>query len=327
MADLLAAIEQLGPRSYDMHNVDRSLDNGLVQAYLRRLPPQSVWTKLVYHILKNTLYVPFSTFKRELFKCVNLFLRKNQDPYYIIIDCKKYGSDIWLLHLIFPLIRKDPNLKGVVDKDGVLNHNNYLILDDCIYTGSQIVGIIEELSTSSARSFFNIVCPYATRHGMDFINSEAKEKGNDCGFYTAVVLDDRVMNDMYQKLFHTELNTLVPNSYDYNMMMHSIMDKCPIILSYGAYPIYFDHKVAGYFSSYPSIYLEGACFDGDSTKPTDFMGPLFRIQPTRERIEYIRLLHVELLNRQTDGPCDSGDSKKRGLNIFKAHENETSLKN
>jgi hypothetical protein len=49
--------------------------------------------------------------------------------------------------------------------------------------------------------------------------------------------------------------------------------------------VYFDHKVAGEFSTFSSVYLQGKSPNGYS------YGSLFKVNPSREKIEELARLY------------------------------------
>jgi hypothetical protein len=277
---------------------------------LDQLPANNIWTELASFIIKNTEYVPFAKFKAALFRAFDLFKSRNKELYYIIVECNKYGSEFWLLHLLSPELFNDPNLIGLVTTANDISKlyekcTNFLIIDDCIYTGSNVSNTIADFTRfknhRNVNLNFHIVTAYLQDSGAENILIELDDV-TQAFFYTPNILFSELMKNKYKKLFPKELNGLELKSKEFNIRMNKILDQCPLYINYGAYPIYFDHKIADAFSSFPSIYLEGGIFN-QRNKMVDFLGPLMDTTPTREAIDYVKLLHLHLLNRDSESPC------------------------
>lgn len=247
--------------NWDMTPVDRSFDPVKVNEYLSLLhePDRS----FVRELLDKTLYVRYNLFKEALVSSYKKFENAiGRDEFYILLPTNKVGSEHWIVAILWPALRH-LNVKGIVNKDSdmVINDvTNVVIFDDAIYSGQHTMGTIDELTFNLPNSRllkFHLIIPYVTVSGVKSIYS----MGIKMQLYAQSKLPN--LSDLM------DIGKYYSDAYLYKFGIE--IPNLP--------PIYFDHKVAGPFSTYSPIYLEGK-IPGDGN-----YGSLFKSNPSREKIE------------------------------------------
>nr|QBK90171.1 MAG: uncharacterized protein LCPAC102_00840 [Pithovirus LCPAC102] len=232
-------IDQLSILNLDMDPVDRSIDQTKVNNYLNSIQDFKI-KEITQLIIDNTTYINFNTLKNELIKQVN----KLPNNINILFDTRdKVGSEHWLIVLIWPWI-KNKVIKVINTFTDIDNDYPILIIDDAIYSGHYMMGVMDMISYEY-KQFNNIswnapfknkfigMVAYASKNGIEGINRNSKYMGADILIYT----DNIIAN----------ISQLIPN-YN-NDYMHKNFG-----IENDNVPIYFDHKIAGKFSSFPNIY-------------------------------------------------------------------------
>lgn len=271
----------------DMAPVDRSFDPVKVQNYLSRMsePDRS----FIQELLNRTTYIKYSDLKQALFQSFQSFKQKiGQQEFYLMLPAGKFGSEYWLVALLWPQIRT-MNLKGIIkDTDNFQPQGptNILVIDDAIYSGARMVEMFENITQGNRQKskFFNfhLVVPFITQRGTDYILGVCKNLGASAtvfGIYYLPSLESIINIES----FYPPQPSLYEDYEEY------IVD---VILSRFGIPgldmpaVYFDHKAAGEFSTFSSVYLQGRLPDGTS------FGPLFKVNPSREKIEQLAQLYA-----------------------------------
>jgi len=205
-----------------------------------------------------TKYISYNTFLTELFKSVDemlerykisninvlqFYLSNNDNENYI------YKSGFWVFNHIKAYIQLyiNPYIKN---KFKIINENDInkfnlnipvIIADDASYSGSQISIYIEDFTNKTCNIF--ILIPFISKKAIKMINIAFKENKINGGIY------------------FNEISNFIM------MPIHELMEEEKIIKLFkyysingtniNQYPIYFDHKVADSYSSFPLIYSYG----------------------------------------------------------------------
>ena len=244
------------------HDGRRFIYDDVHNAYLAEL--DTIDRKDVERLLDSTFYIDWSQMIRMARSSVARFLDDvGGEPYYILLSWK-FGSEDLVIAKIWDLLEAS-NLIGFIDYDDpwIYEQNaNVLIIDDAIYSGQNMTDQIHNLVTSNEDVEIDIyiVVSVSASNGIGMIRVEV----------------DMLSGRRY------ELRKLCPKSFDsdtpiYNVNLRGIyttlLEGVPTFSDdfrnrFGAQcvlqvPLYFDHKVAGLFSSYPQIYLDGHVSDGE----------------------------------------------------------------
>ena len=272
---------------WNMKPVDRSLDKGKIKEYLSRFTDEND-KKFIKELLSNTLYVNFKEFKTALIKSFNMFKEKiGMEEFYILTPSTKIGSEDWLIALLWKEL-KNLNMKGIltINSDIPLKKNtNILIIDDAIYSGVNTVSTIDNFTYDLANAenktvsqigeyfTFHLVIPFYTENGMEKnIKPFCKLYNINIEFYGIYEVPTLLKLIDIHKYYGDDVDSVLSNKFGIQLV------DMP--------PIYFDHKVAGYMSTYSSIYLLGKIPNSSS----DF-GHLFKVRPSREKIEELSDLY------------------------------------
>lgn len=200
-----------------------------------------------------------------------------EQPFYLVLPTDKIGSEHWLAALLWPQLR-EMNLVEIVDKYYPFSMDQryrLLILDDAIYSGHHIIGTIDELTYKLAGEWNISQSEVAAHFKVDvvtpFINMNGASEMNR--FATGMNISITIYS-VYQLLplsAYINLQDYYPDEYLFTQKFGSDILDSP--------PVYFDHKVAGYMSTFPGIYLEGRVPDKTN------LGPLLKELPSRQKIE------------------------------------------
>lgn len=123
--------------NWDMNPIDRSFDPIKVQNYLSMMsePDRS----FIRELLNKTTYIRYPEFKQALLQSFEAFKQNiGQQEFYLLLPAGKFGSEYWLVALLWPQLRT-MNFKGIIkDTDNFQPQGvtNILVIDDAIYSGA-----------------------------------------------------------------------------------------------------------------------------------------------------------------------------------------------
>jgi len=206
---------------WDMKSVDRSFDQERVRVYL--VGHNDKDTK---NIIEKIRYIPFETFKKELL----LQVAKLPPKFNIFFCTGKWGSENWITVLVWNYIRE--GVQQIITNYDKPVSNNYpvVLIDDCIYSGVNMCSRVDDLrDTKTIEKDHPVICvvPYRSRDGIIQLISE---------YGPVEVYCDNVVDPIFGKC-------------DFERIYSKIgCETCNVI------PIYFDHKIANEFGSFPFIY-------------------------------------------------------------------------
>lgn len=241
----------------------RGLDMHRVASYLNAFPPErSAEKDVATQALAHTHYIPEAEFLNALETSFQKFVENIQNrPFYIYVPVHKLGSEMVLLVHLWSRLRQ-MNVKGFVGAPRsalqctVEGKEEVLIIDDAVYTGINTISKIDELSYESRGKhspenpiIFHLVIPYASVSGKIPLETFTGDQQYVVvhSYYTQVFPIVQCPDEDVQMAFDLQTPELLP--------------------------IYFDHKVANNFATFPMIYLEGYIPGGPK------MGPLIKGLP------------------------------------------------
>tara|TARA_Y100000389_G_scaffold65563_1_gene61668 strand:- start:1272 stop:2249 length:978 start_codon:yes stop_codon:yes gene_type:complete len=194
-------------------------------------------THISYNIFKKFL---LKSFKEMLFK-----LKTKTLQFFIISDndeiSYKFKSGYWIFnHLLNYINTKIYTIKMINDIKDVDLSIPVIIPDDASYSGSQISSFIENFENTTCDIY--ILIPFISNTAIDVIKNAFNEYNINGELYFP---DNKyIMKPIYNLMEEQKIEKLF--SY-YTMNGKNIRE----------YPIYFDHKVADNYSSFPLIYTYG----------------------------------------------------------------------
>jgi len=191
-------------------------------------------------VISQTVYVPFNELMSELKRMTEEFLLQiGNQPYYIVLNNRKFASMALMLIKVYPLLQNSNFLFTTVDS--ILPQNSHaLIVDDASYSGNNLEGIIDELTFNNVNLTVHVLIPYMSRFMYQHLSKTFQVQ-----FY-----QPKLFLYMYEYL---EENNLPPFSEEIYVRFNAIEN----LDLHVQLPLYFDHAVASKDSSYPTIYLQG----------------------------------------------------------------------
>lgn len=216
--------------NWDMKSVDRSIDPQKATTFLQNItdPKERSITK---KIIDNTRYISFQTMKS---KYVDL-IKQLPDQYNLaFLTTGKIGSEHWLVVLLWPYL-KTKCVKIINSHLDIDNTHPIVIIDDCMYSGCHMCGVVDGIQFDYAQTTREIL-------SNTFICLTA---------YRGEYSTGQLCNDfgLVKVLSAEVLSPLELENFDY-------MYKYFGCESESVLPLYFDHKIANNFGSYPDIYSQ-----------------------------------------------------------------------
>lgn len=202
---------------------------------------------IALEFITKTEHITYDKFKRIIKNSVKELLENikgNTLQFYLSSDdvSYKYKSGYWVIKHILKYIDTDKyKISIITDKNKLDTSNKIIIADDASYSGSQISNFIEELEGLNIDIF--IFIPFISNTAIDVINN--------------AFIENNINGDIY--FLKKTLFSIKP--------LYEVMDEKKIKALFSfykkdgmnirEYPIYFDHKVADSYSSFPLIYTYG----------------------------------------------------------------------
>jgi len=235
--------------------IDHSLDKEAVKKFIAAADPsvQDICKKIIY----NTDHISFEKFLTRINKLIKELLSKLDKDIRVIYCFLSYNlftvkekSNYWIYLYVINYIKKltNDNIKvELVEKFDLLpeNNANVILIDDCIYSGSQMSLTIEDIYINNKKNInFYLLVPYISNKGLKLIEDAFHRKLsltiNNCKLLT-------FNNTYYIKSINAYLT---PEEI---FKIGSFYDK--IVNFNNKYMIYFDHKLADPVSTITHFYL------------------------------------------------------------------------
>jgi len=195
-------------------------------------------------ILKTT-YINYNTFLKTYKKAIEemiSILDTNVLQFFISIDDKN-KSNYWIMQIIEKYVNTNKYKIIIVSDFSKIDHSYPVIIaDDASYSGSQMANTIEDNFQRTKLDIF-ILIPFMSNTAIDTIKKSYSDNLNEG---TIMFLDKSmyIMKPIYELIDKNKIELLF-SYYTHN----------PKYIR--EYPIYFDHKVADNYSSFPLIYTYG----------------------------------------------------------------------
>lgn len=236
-------------------------------------------------LLSKTLYITYSDFLTNLHKSFQQFLTDiNNQSYYILIPRYKIGSEYWLIMLLWKCIRRSNFVDFVYDDQTVANNGNIIIIDDAIYSGVTITGMVEKFISANSGGKFYLIIPYASILGATEVYSFIHTSGNPVKIYTQQTLP----------CIATSINLPAIYGRDYEQIISErfLIDNSNLVLAY------FDHKMAVAESVPRSIYMDGVLAIDYTDKETDALTKIQKLLGRYKDYQSTGSLLLRLPSRQ-----------------------------
>jgi len=247
---------------------------------------------LIKKLLEVTQYISFSNFKKNLYSQIerfNKYLEENNIKKYIFClgvgndgggadtDYNIYKSNLWVFLLGYNLLHIKPfdimlNLKDAFRLYSDKMINNFLLIDDCTYSGSQVVDRViysaatELMHNNETNSFLinevtkkpifqpiqekkilvHYIIPYLSKIAYNKLKMLELTTQINVNIYTNNIINS--YGDIIEKNLMEKIKKLYNNFIDWTNIENLI-------------PIFFDHKIADSVSTIDLILIKGQVLD------------------------------------------------------------------
>ena len=221
-----------------------NLDPEAVSSYLKRLEELNpIVSGAVKKIIDGTYVVHFKHFLELLDAAVEAFMDTMTDNYIVCISALD-KSEMWVVRLInhlHPELELELNRNVFLIKDlPELEVENVVIFDDGSFSGIHMINMVENIKSIVDVNVYivtGLTTNTAINHLMDIIPEE--------NVYFGKLLTTKVGGD-------EEYGLLNPDEIDAIKSFYRLEDGDNSLEDF--YPVFFDHKMPGVFSSVPFIY-------------------------------------------------------------------------
>lgn len=254
--------------------------------------------KLLIELFNNTKYISFNTFLskfKNLFDTIIDYIEKNSDKCFILVIPSENPINIdkdintileksnFFLSMVFYHYYKEysKTISNLYVTFGPNYHNLtffndkkvvFLLIDDCSYSGRQIVTNIKSINSVSTRMQFPhniiVILPYISQIALRLI----EEEYSDVNVFNIKLNKLNKINILYNEMiknyidFSNYYNTLINNDLIFKIkvdeskyLITSLFEIYKI--SFNNYPIIFQHKLADSISIYNALYEYGIIFN------------------------------------------------------------------
>ena len=206
-------------------------------------------------LLDNTIHISYKEFLDQINKIVPQVINyvPTDRPVFVFVDSNFsayfYKSNYWMFMLIKNTIihKYDKKIKLVTSLDDkkIQENDIILLIDDCIYSGIQISTTIKNMqNTYNKKLNIMLFVPYVSKAGLILINKEYQSNTQlkkNCAFL--IPKSFNIIRPFGEYIEKSQAEKLA--GYYHHLNADMIRE---------AYPIYFDHKVAKFRSSFPAVY-------------------------------------------------------------------------
>ena len=190
----------------------------------------------------KTTHISFSLFIKYYKKAISemLSILKLTTLQFFVTSEDEHKSSYWIMQIIRKYVNtKKYNIQIVRNVADINPDIPVIIPDDASYSGSQIYNLLELFENKNFDIF--ILIPFISNTAIDLIKNATNEY-NITG--TLYFLDKSlyIMKPVYELMSKEKIEAL--------FIYYTVNPK-----NVREYPIYFDHKVADNYSSFPLIYI------------------------------------------------------------------------
>jgi hypothetical protein len=242
--------------------------------------------QFIKNILNSIIHIPFEKFLKDSIEQVELFnkrIDKKKKYVYIIgansasgadnFDFDIYKSNLWMFMLIYEHLKIKPfdivlNLKIAIKLYG--DEYEFLIVDDCMYSGQQMVG--EVLYSNSAEALFRYPNSFLTTTEISKPMFEPVKTHNINVNLIIPYASLTSLSKICRISLMTSLNIIKYNKYvikSFNELL-SFEDLDKLYSLYNNFyksntdslvPIFFDHKISDSLSTIELVLIKGQVLD------------------------------------------------------------------
>ena len=147
------------------------------------------------------------------------------------------------------------------------NYDYYIVIDDCSYSGSQLFGEQFKITPTTDPNKIIVVAPYISEYAIEKYHSNKSNKFKECiyGWQMEKWWKDKTVvlsSGTYHLNILTDLDEVLKliGKYFPSRTSYDIPNEANLMY-------YFDHKVADYVSTFPSVYHTGIITPDRTTSP------------------------------------------------------------
>ncbi|MHB1954235.1 MAG: phosphoribosyltransferase-like protein [Sulfobacillus sp.] len=296
---LRTQLERLSTQPY--HDDGRHpLDPDKVSQYLSEIV-DPIYRQIVGYVLEHTKYLTMSEVTSGLRELVanaiseieeDLCSRGSDAGFYLLLRNKKNpGSEHWFAAKTMDIYSDSPQFRGWISPtDDVpdLSAANLLLIDDAIYSGFQLIEMLDDLiehlprptpaigrrtAPTTAPAHIWIVTYLATTSGPRYIEASDSGRSLDLRFRHRLVEEPLFLQDPPPGHPPPRLDPRLHTYFNEWFLERAV---CWTDIA-GRVPVYMDHKVANRHGSFPEIYVRG-WLDPEGKKK---FGSLMQCLPSR----------------------------------------------
>ena len=253
---------------------------------------------LIRQILEVTQHISFDEFKKNLFNQIEFFnnyLEQNNIKKYIFcigvgndggssdVNFNIYKSNFWTFLLSYHLLKIKPfdimlNLKEAIRiyyNESSLEIDNFLIMDDCTYSGNQVVDRViysaaAELMHTNKNSFMTDDLTKKTIYHP--IQNKVLNVHYIIPYLSKIAYDKLKLLELKTQINVIIYTNNIINPYK-DIINKNLMDKIKKLYSFytkynidNLIPIFFDHKIADSLSTIDLILIKGQVLDNPNKR-------------------------------------------------------------
>ncbi len=217
--------------------------------------------------LQHLRYISFDEFHTALIKSFTMFIKSvtasssvRPVPVAIFLDPHKFGSEHWLIQLMWPLIKMaidSGTLKVSIisELNPSTDPRDILVVDDALYTGMHIFGVFDNafddlrrnrVAVTPGQYRIHFVVPYVTNQAQRFINGGIKYLADS----TAYFYSTETIPTIIESLEASGQMDVIISAYEMDErkrreLKQSIIDEFDLNPQGTDFtPLYFDFKIA-----------------------------------------------------------------------------------
>jgi len=224
----------------------------------------------VRKFMKAIKHVSFETFIHNINRNLKEVIKDvpSDRPLFVLIDIDNhddymYKSNYWIFLYIQEMTKKlykiDTQYVNTIDDTKIQTYDVILLVDDCIYTGTQMSTTIDTMKNTFKKNLTIILfASYMSKSGLDLIIESKKENKelNTCLFdvnkYVHYI--DNLQKYVSSPYMKDVLYYYRPQYEKYDRIQRHRMLLQDAAKELQKYPIYFDHKAADHISTFPLMY-------------------------------------------------------------------------
>lgn len=264
------------PKSYTLNKTN-------VRMFLAAIENDDV-REVIKVLLDNTLHISYKEFLQEVENIVKQIITKVpvDRPVFVFVDSNFsayfYKSNYWMFMLIKNAIKtkygRSIKLITTLDDKRVIDNDMVLLMDDCIYSGIQMSDTIEKMKNTQLKKVqLLLAVPYISNAGLSIIDKKYNQNvqiKDICTFllpkkYNNIKpLGEYLIEHERKQLLQTRTGRSETRQKLELQAETQAIRKAENLANYyhhlnaqvimKAYPVYFDHKVGQYMSSFPAVY-------------------------------------------------------------------------